>query len=268
MNRTGARLVEVGWDAPHNLLALSPVLAEVVAGSAAARQTSAVLIRRQTPYVLLGPQDARLPELTQAVQWLRAQSLPVFSRISGGSAVLLDPGCISFAVAKPCRDLTSWEQNFRQMTQGVITALRQLGFDAGFGRAVGSYCEGPYDLVVDGRKIAGVAQAIRGGFALISGMVLVTQDPVATTGLLQEFYRRAGSDRRLNPDAVTSLGQLAPQSGIDPDGVHTALVRGFSDQFDLYSDPLTTPEVDVARRLYWQRQPGLTEQEAHYASPH
>ncbi|MCY0900109.1 MAG: lipoate--protein ligase family protein [Firmicutes bacterium] len=250
---TPARLVRLSLDASPEELALSPVLAETVARWSADNAATAVVIRHQSPYILLGPKDRRLPRLADAVRWLEALGYPVFMRIGGGSAVLLDRDCISFAVSQPCRDLTRWEHNFRTMSQGVIAALHQLGIPAEFGRAVGSYCEGPYDLVVHGRKIAGIAQAIRQGFALVSGMLLVQQDPLATTQLLQEFYQRAGSSIVLDPAAVTALNQLPGMTGLTTPSVEAALVEGFSAYYQLTPQPLTTAEIRIAQTLLVER---------------
>lgn len=249
-----ARFVHLSQHAPDTLLRLSPVLAETVARWSADRQSSAVVIRHQRPYILLGPKDRRLPELNAAVRWLNQQGYPVFMRIGGGSAVLLDDDCLSFAVSQPCRDFTIWEANFRSMAQGVIDGLASLGIEAGFGRAVGSYCEGPYDLVADGRKIAGIAQAIRGGFALVSGMLLIHQDPALTTQLLQEFYHRAGSDLVLDPHAVTALTRLAGKSSLKVDDVEQALREGFSQHYDLVIEPLTEEELTLAEQLLTERE--------------
>lgn len=260
------RFVELPANAPWDQMRLSPVLAEVVARTSALDQENAVLIRHQVPYVLLGPQDRRLPALESGIAWLTERGLPVFMRIGGGSAVLLDETCLSFAVTRPCRDFTAWELNFREMSQGVVDGLRHLGIDAGFGRAEGSYCEGPYDLVAGGQKIAGIAQAIRGGFALVSGMLLVRQDPVMTTELLQHFYRIAGSTIQLRPDAVTSLNVLDGQQDLTVDHVRDALYHGFSLHHDLKPTPFTTEEWETARELHTLRQLRANEEETNYAS--
>ncbi len=193
----------------EQLLHLSPALAEAIATSVAAHAAPPTYgLRRQRPYVLLGPQDLRLPRTEAGVAWLQAQGLPVYVRVGGGAAVLLDEGCLSFFAAIPTRDLGSVDENFRALTAPVRTALARLTVPVRFGRAPGSFCEGPQDLVSQGgRKIAGVSQALRRGYSLVSGMLLVRQDPVATTALLQEFYRRAGSGRELRASAVTSLAQ-------------------------------------------------------------
>lgn len=260
------RLVEFSHE---ESLSLSPVLPEVVARTAALRNQWAVIIRRQEPYVLLGPKDQRLPHLQDAVAWLRSLGYPVFVRIGGGSAVLIDHTCLSFGVARPCRDLTTWEQNFRELCQGTLSGLALLGINAQFGRAEGSYCEGPFDLVYGTQKIAGIAQAIRGGFALVSGMLMVQQDPEHTTMVLQEFYQRAGSDLKLNPDAVTALARLPGQSHLTVDMVHEALVKGHGSGLPLEPEPLTEAEWRLARQLYRARQVGVTPiEEAHYAGHH
>lgn len=186
---------------------LSPTLAETVGlAVASGRAPETFCLRMNRPYVLLGPQDLRLPDPAAGAAWLEAQGLPVYVRVGGGSAVLLDEGCLSFFGAVPCRDIARLDQNFRELTRPVRQALGALGAEVRFGRAPGSYCEGPQDLVtVDGRKLLGVAQALRQGYALVSGMLLWRQDPLRTTAVLQEFYRRAGSSRVLRADAVTSL---------------------------------------------------------------
>lgn len=251
-DRPRYRLVDVRLDSP--VLPLSPVLAETLAASAAEDGRPVVLLRRQRPYVLLGPKDRRLPRVADGLRWLASRGLPVYQRIGGGSAVWLDESCLSFGVARPCRDLTQMDRNFRELAEGVVRGLRRLGVEVRFGAAPGSYCEGPYDLVVGQppRKIAGVAQAIRGGFALVSGMVLVSQDPFAATALIQGFYDAAGDGRILDAGAVTSLErELGRAVGVDE--VADALRAGFTEVFELVDEPLSAREIARARRLAAER---------------
>lgn len=242
------RWVELDQTREPDVFELSPVMAEAIAYTAAGGQPT-ILIRRQPPYLLLGPQDRRLPQLERAVNEVQAGGWPTFMRIGGGSAVLLDDRCLSFAVARPCRDFTTLERNFRELAGGVIRALHDLGLPAKFGQAAGSYCEGPYDIVVHGQKVAGVSQAIRRGFALVSGMVLLDQDPVATTAHIQRFYQSAGSDKVLQASAVTNLSRLLDRPILHAE-LTTALRGGFAAQFSLVVDRLTAQERATAQTLY------------------
>lgn len=228
---------------------LSPVMAEVI-GHSAAEGHPTVLVREQPRYLLLGPKDRRLPRILEATKTVENEGWPVFMRIGGGSAVLLDDTCLSFAVARPCRDLTTLEKNFRELGQGAIEALHTLGLPAQFGAAPGSYCEGPYDLIVGGKKVAGISQAIRQGFALISGMILVSQDPKATTARIQRLYQEAGSDQRLSSDAVTSLETLLGHE-LSLETLRESLFQGFQTALGpLVSDRVRDEEWDRARAIY------------------
>lgn len=243
------RFLEVGAGGGKELLPLSPVLPEVVATTAALSGEPVVLLRRQAPYLLLGPRDRRLPGFRAGLRAVAGRA-PVYLRIGGGSAVYLDGGSLSFAVARPCRDLSTTERNFRELTVGVLRGLERLGLAPRLGRAPGSYCEGPSDIVVGEppRKVAGVAQAIRRGFALVSGMVLVDQDPHVATAFVQSFYDAAGAGLRLRPEAVTSLARELGRE-VTLDEAARALRAGFAEAWRLREDRIRPEEVERAREL-------------------
>lgn len=247
MSKPLIRLIRVRSEEGPERLALSPLLAETMAREVARSGRPALLVRHQAPYLLLGPQDRRLPRLADGLAWLAEQNLPVYHRLGGGSAVRLDQDCLSFAVARPCRDLTAWRANFIEMAAGAIRGLTRLGLPAEFGEAAGSYCPGPFDVVVNGVKVAGMAQAIRGGYALVSGMLLVHQDPEAATTFVNEFYRRAGSPRSYVPQAVGRLDAFVP--GLTLDAVESAVIAGYAEAADLIEAPFTAAEWALAAAL-------------------
>ncbi len=232
-------------------LHLSPVLAEAIAVTAAGGEP-AVVVREQHRYLLLGPQDRRLPHIAAAARAAEADGWPAYIRIGGGSAVLLDENTLSFGAARPCRDLTTLVKNFHDLAAGAVAALRRLGLPAEFGAAPGSYCEGPYDIVVRGQKVAGVAQAIRQGFTLVSGMLVVQQDPVAITDRIQRLYREAGSTQKLSASAVTSVAQLLGRVPGTAELVG-ALRAGYAETLALADDDIRPDEWARAEALLPQR---------------
>lgn len=243
------RLLTIPAQGDPDWLDLSPVSAETMGRSAALGEAGpTVLIRHQKPYVLLGPKDHRLPELSGGIRYLQGLGLPVYDRIGGGSAVLLDQDCISFAVARPCRDLGMITRNYDELTMGVKLALHALGLEPTFGAALGSYCEGPNDLLVNGLKIAGVAQSVRSGFALVSGMLLFRQDPAHATGLINRFYDAAGGRPDRQAGVVTSIeAQVGRPMSLRE--VEERLLEGFADCFDLAQDTFTPAEKQRAQSL-------------------
>lgn len=247
-----ARLLTITPDS--DWIDLSPVSAETMGLSVAERGLT-ILIRHQKPFVLLGPKDHRLPDLAGGIAWLQKQGLPVYDRIGGGAAVLLDEDCLSFAVARPCRDLGQITRNYDELTHGVRNALSGLGLDPVFGAAVGSYCEGPNDLLVGGLKVAGVAQSVRSGFALVSGMLLVRQDPAVATGVVNQFYAAAGANPDRKADVVTSIEAQIGRP-IAPDEMLERLVAGFRECFDLEPDSFTREERERAMALVPVRRRG------------
>ncbi len=244
-------------DATENpeLISLSPSLAESVAMAVAADEAPPTFcLRRQRAHVLLGPQDLRLPRVADGAAWLEAQGYPVRVRVGGGAAVVLDEGCLSFFTAIPSQGIGHVDRNFRDLTRHVRLALERLGAPTEFGRAPGSFCEGPQDLVTRaGRKIAGVSQALRRGYALVSGMVLVDQDPARSTALLQEFYRRSGSDRILRASAVTSLcAELGREISLAQ--LRNAIVQAAAEiGWDAAPRPLLPAEKEYAQDLVLRR---------------
>ena len=251
MDHTPYRWIPITRANHPDRLHLSPVIAESIAITAATEEP-AVLVREQHRYLLLGPQDRRLPRIAQAAQAAEADGWPAFLRIGGGSAVLLDEGTLSFGATRPCRDLTTLVRNFHELAAGAVAALRRLGLPAEFGAAPGSYCEGPYDIVVRGQKVAGVAQAIRQGFTLVSGMLVVHQDPVAITDRIQRLYRDAGSTQQLSASAVTSLDRLLGR--VPPtDELVAALAAGYAETLPLTPDDVRPHEWARAEALMPQR---------------
>lgn len=112
-----------------------------------------------------------------------ADGVSVLRRFSGGGAVLLAAGCLSYAVAVPVDanpHLADVAASFRFLLGRIVSVLALPGLRM----------EGHADIAIDGRKVSGNAQR-RGRRALIQhGTLLYDFDPVLAARYLKEPARQ------------------------------------------------------------------------------
>lgn len=184
--------------------------------------------------------ETRLPRFAQACEHLAEQGWPVLVRESGGTAVPHGPGILHFSIAfaQPAQSTYDLDGVYQALCEPLRHALCGLGLRAEYGSVRGAYCDGRYNLVVDGLKITGTAQrliassvpGIKSGI-LAQAMLMVDSDPVAGTDLVNRFYRLAGDDRRYDPTASTSVSERLrhPATGGElTQEVRSGIRRGFS----------------------------------------
>lgn len=228
--------------------AVAAALPDVLAPSAA-HGPPLVAVYRPPRHLLLGPRDRRLPGIQAALRWLGDIGWPAYFRSTGGSAVVVDDGCLSLVAAWQGSDFVNWQRHFLWMGGILTRALGSVGVATRLGSPPpGAYCAGPYDLLwaPTGRKLAGIAQAVRQGAVLLGAILPLTQPPTTAIALLQEFYRVAGSPRPLRADAVTNLAGAGGPA--DPDTVTAALQAAWAECWQLEPDRLTAAEWAEAQR--------------------
>lgn len=235
-------------ETDHTLLPLTPVLADAIREAiAAGAAPPTIFLRPQPEHLMLGPVDLRLPQLVNGLRFAEAQGLPVYRRASGGSAVLLDPQCLCFSVLTPRRDLTSLRENYRQLTAGVFAALASFGLKPAFGEAA-TYCPGPFDILVDGVKLIGTSQTIRGGVAEVNGVMPIDQDLDRMMAMLEAFYRAAGEPRFFRRSLATTL-QRAVGRPVTLRQCAAAIAAAYQAIWPAVAAPPTPEELVLARRL-------------------
>lgn len=120
-------------------------------------------------------------------------SLDAVRRPTGGRAVIHD-GELTYSVVVPLRALGSLRDAYRRINEGLSDGLRRLGVDARCaegrsGAGIGGPAAGPCffeaasgEIVVDGCKLAGSAQARMGAAMLQHGSILSAADQSALLG--------------------------------------------------------------------------------------
>lgn len=118
------------------------------------------LLWRNEPCVVIGKNQVAADEINRG--YVRARSLPVVRRITGGGAVYHDRGNLNFSF------IQNGEADRVELCRPVIDVLRSIG--------VVAEISGRNDILVGGRKISGTAMCSRGGRSLFHGTLLINSD--------------------------------------------------------------------------------------------
>jgi octanoyl-[GcvH]:protein N-octanoyltransferase len=118
--------------------------------------------------IVLGIQDHRLPNISEATSILEKAGYQSIVRNSGGLAVVLDEGVLNISM------ILSEQNTSIDIPTGyeIMLEFVKLLFPEAEDRIqayeiVGSYCPGSYDLSIDGLKFAGISQRrLRSGIAV------------------------------------------------------------------------------------------------------
>lgn len=186
--------------------------------------------------VAFGRRDANEPGYEKARAAARRRGFPPVERSVGGRAVAYDgETTVAFGYAVPLSDPRSGlADRYDRATETVRTALEEVGAAVAGGEPSASFCPGDHSLrvAVDGSnggleaptggKIAGIAQRVGAGGALVAGVVIVDDTPELCS-VLSAVYDRLGV-----PFDPSSVGSVAAAGGVgDPDRVTEAIETAF-----------------------------------------
>lgn len=128
---------------------------------------------RNGPSVIIGKNQNALEEID--LDFVRAHQIPVIRRLTGGGAVFHDLGNINYTLVQPCG--AGDFNNYAKFTKPIVDFLATLG--------VRAELSDRNDLLVDGQKFSGNAQAARDGRILHHGTLLFSADLTRLAGALR-----------------------------------------------------------------------------------
>lgn len=190
------------------------------------------------PALVVSRHDMRLPYMAKAAEHMRNAGWPVLTRETGGSAVAMGPGVLNVSLVLPRSLVTSaagyaMDMVYHLLCEPIRLALLTLDIPTRFGNVPGAFCDGRFNLVAGGKKIAGTAQASRAniaasannreGYVLAHAALLVDSDTRRLTDIVNRFYYIAGSATRFSDRDVTSVRHCLAGTGDHGDrtGVET-----------------------------------------------
>lgn len=161
--------------------------------------------------LVVARKDTQLPRFEHASTCLAEQGWPLLLRDTGGTAVPHTAGVIQLSMILPYALACpySLDDIYLFLAEPLRNCLRALAIDAQYGLVPGAFCDGRYNLQVNGRKIAGTAQLWRAhagaGFVLAQASLFVSLEMASATAAVNSFYRLAGDGRRFDPTSITSV---------------------------------------------------------------
>ncbi len=182
--------------------------AEWMASAAASGRASAHLWHGE-PGLVVPRQYTRLPGWPAA-----AQKHAVLVRASGGGLVPLGPGLLNLSLVWRVDDAaggvpSNTDAIYRALCEELAAALARLGITSAPQAVEGSFCDGRFNLAVDGRKLVGTAQSwrrIAGKLVVLAHAVIVVDaDPQQLTLATNVFESELGSARRYRAEALSSV---------------------------------------------------------------
>ncbi len=164
------------------------------------------------------------PGFQAACNTLAAEGLSVHVRLSGGGVVPQGAGVVNLHLgyfADTPNPLPVAEAHYQALCHILDKLFRHFGIATTAQTVQGSFCDGRYNLAVNGRKIAGTAQhwqrdkSAPNRYRVLSHAVILAADPAMLTERANRFEAALGSDIRYRTDKTTSLATLAGANGAD-----------------------------------------------------
>lgn len=182
------------------------------------------------PTIYLGAKDKLLPQFPAAIQYLKESGYTVSLRPHGGLGVVEDSGILNFGLVTDNRIINlSIEEAYQVIIDLVQDSLKKFSLQVNAYEIEDSYCPGKYDIVIDGKKVGGIAQRRFKNAVTTAAYIGVSGDQEQRGILMKEFYQKGDADQRfpnINPNSMTTLENIMG-SNIQLEGYMQLLIDTF-----------------------------------------
>ena len=166
--------------------------------------------------IVLGIQDHRLPNISEATAILDKAGYKSIVRNSGGLAVVLDEGVLNISmVLSEQNTAIDIPTGYEIMLEFVKLLFPEAADRIQAYEIVGSYCPGSFDLSIDGLKFAGISQRrLRQGIA-VQVYLCIEGSGRERAELIRELYNVGVNGEatkfvypNIKPEVMASLSEL------------------------------------------------------------
>ncbi|MGM0213262.1 lipoate--protein ligase family protein [Enterococcus sp. AZ109] len=218
--------------------------------------------------LILGMKDSRVTYLKQGLQAIREANYSPLLRNAGGLGVVSDSGILNISLILPKQSIhpLSIDDGYQKMLDWLNrTSYAQANITAG--EVVDSYCPGKFDLSINNKKIAGIAQRrVKEGVAIM--MYLSVSGNQNYRGELVRSFYQAGLEEAfgtlgypaVNPTSMTTLSDAFDKI-LSIAEVKEELLQNipFTNETDRLSEFYTTEEYQQRLKNMYQRNIGIQE---------
>ncbi|MCO8164613.1 lipoate--protein ligase family protein [Pseudomonas sp. 21LCFQ010] len=206
-------IVEAGVE--QGLQAELDLLGAVCAGEA----EHGLLFWRPDRQALVMPRRmSRLAGFDEACKVLAESGWPVLLRETGGEPVPQSPATVNIALvyAQPATDVDRdrIETAYLRLCQPMLKVLAAFGGQSSLGEVEGAFCDGRYNVNLNGRKLVGTAQRWRqaqGGarpVVLVHGALLLDNQRDEMVAAVNLFYQSCGLAPRVQASSHIALREV------------------------------------------------------------
>lgn len=192
-------------DAVQRLTTAAGLQAEqdLLAAVCAGRQPHGLLLWQPVDHALVMPRRmSRLDHFDLACTELADAGWPVLLRETGGEPVPQSPATVNvalvYAAPRSEGDKNRLEIAYRRLCDPLCDVLERYGGTASLGEVDGAFCDGRFNVNLDGRKWVGTAQRWRQGLSgtravvLVHGAMLMDDERASMVGAVNRFNQRCG----------------------------------------------------------------------------
>lgn len=186
--------------------------------------------------MILGMKDTRVTNLASGINSLKQDGYNSIVRNAGGLGVIADTGVlnVSLILPNPNNKKISIDEAYTIMWQWIRSAFEDTTHLIKAFEITESYCPGTFDLSIDGRKFAGIAQRrVKDGTAIMI-YLSVTGDQQKRGESVRDFYQASLKEDfgkngypPVDPSVMANLEDLIQQP-LTIAEVKKELIRAFS----------------------------------------
>ncbi len=164
--------------------------------------------------------EHRLPNFEKAQADLIAKGQELATRRSGGTIVPQGEGILNITSLSLSYGPRNIGKSYMDFCKDMQTRFNTVGFDVDIGPVTGSYCDGDYNLILDGKKLAGTSQRwVKGpdkAFIILNhAVILVTENGQIATQRVNNFHKIAdGSAPYIAASSISLWESEQNQTGL------------------------------------------------------